>query len=123
MSEREIDKLIAEKLGYGAVHYSPSSISLHKPDGSIYGSSFPNPEIAWHVLCPSFCTDRNASAEIVQWFAKQGGVLLRNFDFALYDVLKPGEEDSHLLAALLATPRQIAEAALSVWGIREREAK
>ena len=65
----------------------------------------------------------------MQWFAVRR-YEINNFENALYTVLlrdKPAStflSDYQLVQGAIATPRQIAEAALAVWGISEEgEAK
>lgn len=123
MTDEQYEKSeeIARRLGWTLVHHG-CGVS---PDENVP----PQPRYV-----PQYFDDRNAAQEIVQWFAKQGSYeQQRRFEIQLQGVVVDEYYQEHgkfdfgsepsLWACLLATPRQIAEAALTVWGIGEGEAK
>lgn len=120
MSDREKEIAIAQKLGY-EVRLRGIYYGLKRPDGSqITGLALKSSDYIWQHYAPLYFTDRNANAEIVEYFAKQS----KGTQALFYVELLPSQEDqartnSDIMLGLLATPRQICEAALAVWGIEQ----
>ncbi|UOF76914.1 hypothetical protein [Bacteriophage sp.] len=105
--EREISKLIAVKLGGELVEWSDGVTQVVWPHT-------PVPQ-----ALPEYHTDRNASTEIVQWFAARQRphaewMLAHQFSAAISPVI---HAERNFWDAILATPRQICDAACKVWGI------
>jgi hypothetical protein len=125
---------IAKKLGWYSIVYPEGACHIFNASKGYVGMRTAEKDqsldslerMAWVSLAPTYFTDRNASAEIVQWFAGQPEgdgyyTFLRLLELELSVSTPMGSH--HRYALLLATPRQIAEAALTVWGIGEGEAK
>ena len=120
MTDREKEIEIAKRLGWTARYFELTRFTLINPQGKAVSATACPESAAWDYLCPCYLTDRNAAQEIVTHFADSDD--WHQFSEAIHWAWtlakKPVKASSFIFVGLLATSREICEAACEVWEIQ-----